>query len=203
MRSFRAVCVFALCAVQALASTLQFKPRQDINTNFQHLPGLAVGDFNGDGKPDIAVTDYTTKQVVVYLNAGDGTFSSPITTTIQMGALGAGALVTGGFDEDGKLDLMVATIAGPQGNIFLAGNGDGTFTQGQTIRGSNGFFNAAVADINHDSHLDLIAGGNGTLYVFLGDGHGNFTLQPFTNQGGVSDMFFGVVAGDFNNDSKN
>jgi hypothetical protein len=58
-----------------------------------------------------------------------------------------------------------------------------------------------AVDINHDSHLDLIAGGNGTLYVYLGDGHGAFTQQSFTNQGS-SDAFFGVVAGDFNNDSK-
>jgi hypothetical protein len=202
MRPFRAVSVLVLCAVPGLASTLQFKPRQDINTNFQHLTGLAVGDFNGDGKPDLAVTDDVNKQVVVYLNSGNGSFSSPITTTIQMGGLGAGAIVAGDFNEDGKLDLIVGTVSGSQANIFLAGNGDGTFTQGQTLPGSFGFFSAAVADINQDSHLDLIAGGNGTLYVFLGDGHGNFTLQPFTNQQGPSNIFLGVVAGDFNNDSK-
>jgi hypothetical protein len=201
MRPFRAVSVFVLCAIPCLATTLQFKPRQDINTNFQHLTGLAVGDFNGDGKPDIAVTDSVQKVVVVYLNNGSGTFSSPITTTIQMGALGAGAIVAGDFNEDGKLDLIVGTIAGSQANIFLSGNGDGTFTQGQTLPGSFGFFSAAGVDINHDSHLDLIAGGNGTLYVYLGDGHGNFTAQPFTNQG-PSDAFFSIVTGDFNNDSK-
>jgi hypothetical protein len=201
MRPFRAVSVFVLCAIPCLATTLQFKPRQDINTSFQHLTGLAVGDFNGDGKPDIAVTDSVQKVVVVYLNNGNGTFSSPITTTIQMGALGAGAIVAGDFNEDGKLDLIVGTISGSQANIFLSGNGDGTFTQGQTLPGPFGFFSAAGVDINHDSHLDLIAGGNGTLYVYLGDGHGNFTPQSFTNQG-PSDAFFSVVAGDFNNDSK-
>jgi hypothetical protein len=201
MRLSRALRFFALFAVPALASTPQFNTRQDINTNFQHLTGLAVGDFNGDGKPDIAVTDSAQKHVVVYLNSGNGSFSSPITTTIQMGALGAGAIVAGDFNEDGKQDLIVGTIAGPQANIFLSGNGDGTFTQGQTLPGSFGFFSAAGVDINHDSHLDLIAGGNGTLYVYLGDGHGNFTLQPFTNQG-PGDAFFSVVSGDFNNDGK-
>jgi hypothetical protein len=201
MRLSRALRLLALSAVPALASTPQFNPRQDINTNFQHLTGLAVGDFNGDGKPDIAVTDSSQKQVIVYLNNGNGSFSSPITTPIQMGALGAGAIAVGDFNEDRKLDLIVGTIAGSQANIFLSGNGDGTFTQGQTLPGSFGFFSAAVADINHDSHLDLIAGGNGTLYVYLGDGHGAFTQQSFTNQG-PSDAFFSVVAGDFNNDSK-
>jgi hypothetical protein len=201
MRLFRAVCVLFLCAVPGLASNLQFKPRQDIHTNFQHVTGLAIADFNGDGKPDIAVTDNATKQVVVYLNNGNGTFGSPITTTFQSGALGAGQIVAADFNEDGKPDLIVATIAGLQSDIFLSGNVDGTFTQQQALPGSFGFFSAAAVDINHDSHLDLIGGGNGTLYVHLGDGHGGFTLQPFTNQG-ISDAFFGITAGDFNNDSK-
>src|ERR1700755_795293 len=99
MRLSRALRFFALFAVPALASTPQFNPRQDINTGFQHLTGLAVGDFNGDGKPDIAVTDNAQKQVVVYLNSGNGSFTSPITTPIQMGALGAGAIVVGDFNE--------------------------------------------------------------------------------------------------------
>ena len=201
MRLIRVVCLLATCVLPAIASTPQFSPRQDINTNFQHLTGLAVADFNGDGKPDIAVTDNGNKAVVIYLNNGSGSFSTPISTTIQMSALGPGSIVAGDFNEDGKQDLIVGTIAGPQANIFLAGNGDGTFTQGQTLPGSFGFFSAAVADINHDSHLDLIAGGNGTLYVYLGDGQGNFALQPFTNQG-PSDAFYSVVAGDFNNDHK-
>lgn len=201
MRLSRALRIFVLFAVPALAATPQFNPRQDINTGFQHLTGLAVGDFNGDGKPDVAVTDNGNKAVVVYLNNGTGSFSAPISTTIQMSALGPGSIVAGDFNEDGKQDLIVGTIAGPQADIFLAGNGDGSFTQGQTLPGSFGFFSAVAVDINHDSHLDLVAGGNGTLYVYLGDGHGAFTQQSFTNQG-PSDAFFGITAGDFNSDSK-
>jgi hypothetical protein len=200
MRSLRAISVLILFAFPALASTPQFNPRQDINTNFQHLTGLAVADFDGDGKPDIAVTDNTAKSIVVYLNKGNGTFSAPISTALQIGAIGAGAIVAGDFNEDGKQDLIVGTVAGSQADVFLAGNGDGTFTQGQTLPSSFGFFSAAAVDLNHDSHLDLIGGGNGTLYVHLGDGHGGFTLQNFPNQG-ASDAFLGVVAGEFNNDS--
>jgi len=199
MRLSRALRLLIFSAIPALASTLQFNPRQDINTGFQHLTGLAVADFNGDGKLDIAVTDDVAQRVVVYLNNGSGTFSAPISTTLKMSAIGAGAIVAGDFNEDGKQDLIVATVAGGQADIFLSGNGDGTFTEQQVLPGSFGFFNAAVTDINRDSHLDLITGGNGTLYVYLGDGHGNFTQQPFANQG-PSDAFFSVAAGDFNND---
>ena len=177
MRLSRVVRLLALFAIPALASTPQFNPRQDINTNFQHLSGLAIGDFNGDGKLDIAVSDVSGKQILVYLNNGSGSFSAPISTTLQISADGVGSIVVGDFNEDGKQDLIVGTVAGSQADIFLSGNGDGTFTQQQVLPGSFGFFSAAVVDINHDSHLDLIAGGNGTLYVHLGDGHGNFTCN--------------------------
>ncbi|WP_433969551.1 FG-GAP-like repeat-containing protein [Tunturiibacter gelidiferens] len=165
------------------------------------MTGLAVADFNGDGKLDFVVTDDVDKRVVVYLNNGNGTFAAPISTTLQIGAIGVGPIVAGDFNEDGKQDLIVGTVAGLQADILLTGNGDGTFTQQQALPNSFGFLGAAVADINHDSHLDLIAGGNGPLYVYLGDGHGGFSLQPFANQP-PNDIFFGIVAGDFNNDKK-
>ncbi|WP_260735334.1 FG-GAP-like repeat-containing protein [Tunturiibacter lichenicola] len=201
MRLIRVVCLLATCVLPAIASTPQFSPRQDINTNFQHLTGLAVADFNGDGKLDFVVTDDVDKRVVVYLNTGNGTFAAPISTTLQISAIGVGSIVAGDFNEDGKQDLIVGTVAGLQAAILLTGNGDGTFAQQQALPSSYGFLGAAVADINHDSHLDVILGGNGSLYVYLGDGHGGFTLQPFANQP-ASDAFFGVVAGDFNNDKK-
>ena len=58
---------------------------------------------------------------------------------------------------------------------------------------------AALVDINNDKHLDLIAGGNGNLSVYLGDGAGNFTPQQVSNPIG-GDLYTGVTVGDFNND---
>jgi hypothetical protein len=106
MRLSRALRIFVLFAVPALAATPQFNPRQDINTGFQHLTGLAVADFNGDGKPDLAVTDNGNKAVVIYLNNGSGSFSTPTFTFIQMSALGPGSIVAGDFNEDGSKILL-------------------------------------------------------------------------------------------------
>ena len=190
--------LFLSCLSASASAPPQFSARQDIATGLHHLYGLAVADFNGDGKQDIAITSSLDTQVLVYLNKGDGTFGAPIVTQVQITNT-TGAIVAGDFNEDGKQDLILATIAGPQQDILLTGNGDGTFTQKAALPGSFGFLDAAVVDLNHDGHLDLIAGGNGTLYVYLGDGHGNFTQQAFPNQG-AGGAFFGITAGDFNND---
>jgi hypothetical protein len=201
MRLSSIPCLLFALTTASIAATPQYSPRKDIPTNFQHLIGLAVADFNGDGKLDFAVTDGLDKRVVVYLNNGNGTFSAPVSTTLQINNT-VGYIVAGDFNEDGKQDLIVATVAGAnQDDIFLSGNGDGTFTEQPPLPGSFGFASAAVADLNHDSHLDFIAGGNGPLFIYLGDGHGNFQLQTFSNQGG-SGLFLDVVAADFNNDNK-
>ena len=133
--------------------------------------------FNDDQKLDIAVTDDYSQTVSVYLNDGTGNFGSPITSTFTVPSIGGfGAIVVGDVNEDGKQDLIVGPIAGLQYDVVLLGNGNGTFTERSQITTSYGFESAALIDINGDKHLDLIAGGNGSLYVHLGDGQGNFTL---------------------------
>ncbi len=84
---------------------------------------MAVGDFNGDGKLDLAVANFATNDVSVLLGNGDGTFQTAMN-------FGAGtqpeSLVTGDFNGDGILDLAVANDSA--GNVsMLVGNGDGTF----------------------------------------------------------------------------
>ncbi len=204
MRKWLRVTVLVLlcfCAFSSLvAQSLQFSARQDIQTSAKHLTGLVVADFNGDKKLDIAVTDDYSQTVSVYLNDGTGKFGSPVTSTFTVPSIGGfGLIVAGDVNEDGKQDLIVGPIAGVQYDVVLLGNGDGTFTEKGQITTSYGFVSAALVDINGDKHLDLIAGGNGSVYVHLGDGQGNFTPKPLTNyQGG--DLYTGVTIGDFNGD---
>ncbi len=182
------------------AATIQYSARQDIATGFQHLTGLAVADFNGDGFPDLAVTDDFSNKVVVYLNNGKGGFGSPIITTLTAtGYGGLGSLVAGDLNEDGKQDLIVAPVGGLQYDIVLLGNGDGTFTQGQILQSTYGFINGALVDVNGDKHLDLISGSNPAVDVELGDGKGNF--QQLAPPGPYGSYFnTGLAVGDFNGD---
>ena len=63
-----------------------------------------AGDFNGDGKLDIAATDFTGNTLFVQLGNGDGTFQQPITIPVGNGP---DAMVAGDFNNDGKLDLAI------------------------------------------------------------------------------------------------
>jgi hypothetical protein len=204
MRLVPLAALFVSLVTNSFASTPQYSPRQDISTNFSRLTGLAVVDFNGDGKPDFAVTDSYTAQVVVYLNQGNQTFSAPITTTISTDPTKSlGRLFAGDFNEDGKQDLIA--MLGSGGSDVLLGLGDGTFSFQSTIpAGPSGRTGqGVVTDINGDSHLDFIAGNDRAVDIAFGDGRGSFTTTslgyPLTPLFSVA---LGVLAVDVNADSR-
>lgn len=203
MRTFLFPCLFSAFATTLLAAPPQYTARKDIATGFQHLQGLAVADFNGDGIADIAVTDSADKRVVVYLGRKDNTFSAPIPTLVQTSVAtttGLFNLVAGDFNEDGQQDLIVG-INGSEPFIYLSGNGDGTFKQQSIISGSLQWFqNARVVDLNHDSHLDLVVTANPGFAVYLGDGHGNFQRPSIFNLG-PPQYSSDLVVADFNGDN--
>jgi len=66
---------------------------------------VAIGDFNGDGKPDLVVADYLYDTVGVLLNTGNGAFAAPVTYAVGQSPW---ALAVGDFNGDGHLDLVVA-----------------------------------------------------------------------------------------------
>jgi len=89
---------------------------------------VAVGDFNGDGKADLAVTDFTGGSVGVLLGNGDGTFQAPMNNPVGSNPQ---SVVVGDFNGDGKADLAVTNFYGSNLSILL-GNGDGTFQAGSS-----------------------------------------------------------------------
>src|SRR5207253_1733034 len=95
-------------------------------TGVKDASDIALGDFNGDGKLDLAVTNPSTDQVSILLGQGDGTFQAP--TGYSTGASGSHpiAVSAADFNGDGKLDLAVTTL-NTRNIAILIGNGDGTF----------------------------------------------------------------------------
>ena len=154
------------------------------------LLSVAVADFNGDGNPDIAVTNYseTSAGLSLLLGNGDGTFRSAINYSLN--GIASGPLVAADFNGDGKPDLLV-------GNVILLGNGDGTFQAPLPISNSPSFQTIVVGDFNGDGKLDVVIA-NPFLQIAFGNGDGTF--QPFSPI--MNGTFVGspLVLGDFNGD---
>jgi hypothetical protein len=153
---------------------------------------VAVGDFNGDGKLDVAVANRDSNNASILL--GDGTGNFTIASTPSVG-WGPEAIAVGDFNGDGKLDFAATNVYDNTVSIML-GDGTGNFTLASSLPYGGG--KAAVGDFNGDGKLDfaLPACGNGVC-ILEGDGTGNFTLASSPNYGGGS-----VALGDFNRDGK-
>ena len=161
---------------------------------------IAVGDFNGDGIADLAVTDYVYDNATILLGNGDGTF----TATAVSPATGNGpdSVAVGDFNGDGKADLAVANDYSNTVTILL-GNGDGTFTA-TTVSPATGNvpISIAVGDFNGDGKADLAVANyqDGTVTILLGNGNGTFTATATSPATGTEP--FSVAVGDFNGDGK-
>ena len=165
-----------------------------------------AGDFNGDGKLDLAVSNQQSGTVSILLGNGNGTFSRK--ATLRVGAE-PNALTVGDFNGDGKLDLAVVN-SGSNTLSILLGHGDGSFSLKASPATGASPYAVAAADFNGDRKLDLAvtnACGNatscdahafGSVTVLLGAGDGTFTSSSVV----LTDYHnpLGIAAADFNGD---
>jgi len=184
--------------------------KHPILTNVPSLPFwnglyLAVGDFNKDGKLDVAAVVRAAdanENVTILLGNGDGTFTLGANYDIAAGE-GAAPIVAGDFNHDGKLDLLA--ICGFQSCIML-GNGDGTFAPAVAFNmgGNLGVLptSLAVGDVNNDGNLDFAAtfsNYSNSIALVVGNGDGTFQAPSiFTDKDGPNALLFA----DFNKDGR-
>jgi Bacterial Ig-like domain (group 3)/FG-GAP-like repeat/Abnormal spindle-like microcephaly-assoc'd, ASPM-SPD-2-Hydin len=161
--------------------------------------GLAVADFNGDGKPDMAVANHADGTVTILLGNGNGTFTTASTATASTGA---NWVATGDFNGDGKPDLAVANLgsSGANGVSILLGDGTGHFTlKSPSPTTGASPFSIVAGDFNGDGELDLAVSNSGsnTVTILLGNGDGTFTSHATITVGALPEE---IVTGDFDGD---
>jgi FG-GAP-like repeat/Dockerin type I domain len=161
------------------------------------IDGLAVGDFNGDGKPDLASANYNSSNVVIMLGNGDGTFR-PAPNAVS--ALGPVSVAAGDINGDGKADLIIGNYFTSQIAVQL-GNGDGTFQPPNYYKIGNNPAGIVIADLNGDSKPDLAVVNVNDHFVSIFAGKGDGTFEDGINYG-TSKGPSALVVGDLNGDGK-
>jgi hypothetical protein len=161
---------------------------------------VAVGDFNGDNAPDLAIGTTDGKypadtRVAILFGVGDGTFQGA--NTYSNGGADAFYLATADLNKDGRSDVAVDN--GGSVNIFLA-KGDGTLLGPTGVPAGVAVHGLVATDVNLDTKIDLIGvnySTNGAFPVLLGDGMGGLTAaaNPATFSYPQE-----IAVGDFNGD---
>ena len=180
-----------------------------------HPHGIAVADFNGDQKPDIAIDSWAEDKVLVMFGKGDGTFQTP-GTKFEVGKMPYQRLRTAallsvlpasvGGSSSAHADIITSNFEASSVSI-LFGDGRGGFTR-KDFPVPPDPFGIAIADLNGDHHLDIAIAhysGQGTdksknaLSVLYGDGKGNFSLakgSPFSTGHYPGTLAVGDLNGD-------
>lgn len=165
-----------------------------IGGNFVTNTPVNVGDIDGNGSLDIVVGG-AGASISVFLNGGNGTFSSVL--SIASLSTSGNFVTLGDFNQDGKLDIV--TSGGTNQTFLMLGNGDGSFRTGQNLGVGYTLNTSKAVDLNGDGFLDFVGTmySSDTLIAVLGNGDGTFrAAKTLSTIDGPSSFGFGDINGD-------
>ena len=173
-----------------------FQARAGVSTGTSPLT-VAVGDVNGDSKPDLVSADYTSGAVSVLLGNGNGTFQARAAFSTGSTPF---SVAIGDLNGDGKADLVSADYGSNTLSVLL-GNGNGTFQARVAYAAGTRPISVAISDLNGDGKPDLVSADaqSNTVSVLLGNGNGTFQARSALASGSVP---VSVAVGDLNGDGK-
>lgn len=179
---------------------------------------IVSGDFNNDGRLDLATTGSDASVISVLLGNGAGGFGTAIDSYVDVRGTDRVCLTVADFDNDGDDDLAAA-IFNPDTGAYGAGvrlflsNGNGTFTAANDVSTASYTLAVASGDFNNDGNADLVVSGDnggyagfgaGFVQVLLGNGRGAFTQMTPSwqyNSAWNTELAVGDLNGDGNLDA--
>jgi hypothetical protein len=164
--------------------------------------GLAIGDTNKDGRPDVAVSSYQDNTVQIFANNGSGMLAA--SGPAQMVGVGPTGVTLFDFNSDGFLDLT-AVCENTGGVSVLLGQAAGAFASGQSYPTAAYPSMALADDLNGDGRTDLLVlngGTRGSLIILPGQGDGTFVSGNSSQRISLSISPSAFAAADIDGDGK-
>lgn len=164
---------------------------------------VAAADLNGDGKKDLAVTNWGDNNVSLLFGSGDGQFAPPHNVTYEGNPWDHHALyrvLAADLDRDGKLDMLWNDLM--KAALYIRyGDGRGNFPTVRSVPAGRGVRHAAVADLDGNGWLDLVSANTAmdNLSIMLSDGKGAYLPTQYVPVGSYPRT---VALADFNGDGR-
>jgi len=163
----------------------------------QRASGVAISDVNGDGNPDLLVSNGSGVLGVLQGN-GDGSFQPPV--LYDEGDPNVFAMAVADVNKDGQLDVVVSSSGSNKIGVLL-GNGDGMFKPVVMFASGTGVsWVPVIADVNGDGNLDVVVPHyfDGQVGLLLGNGDGTYQKAiPYSVNGSSASS---LAVADFNGD---
>lgn len=182
-----AVCALSANKIAVLRSTGPLQYAAPLWIDVGAFPrALAVGRLDGDALPDIVVANQEGQSLSIVLNAGNGQFATP--QTLALGEHPTDVALAD-FNGDGAFDVVTANGRAPSRSAsILLGDGAGNFGAPLTLPAGAQAWSVDVADVNGDTHSDLVLAlvNAAAVGIHLGRGEGAFAEPTNFTRGGVS-----------------
>jgi predicted nucleotidyltransferase len=179
-----------------------FKDQMIYSTGIDSTPyAVAVTDFNQDQQLDIAVANFDSHTIGIFLGTSDGTFRSQ--TTFSTGSSRPRSIAVGDFNNDAELDIAIVNYGTNNIGVFLQDR-NGSFANQITF--FTGYdsdpYALAVGDLNNDNKLDIIVANYGTnnVGILLGLGNGTFAIQIIFSTG-INSHPYSIAIDNLNSDT--